>query len=116
MIPSEASAAANSSFAWVYLMSLCMLNEKVDPYKVLAVVGCLGGVVLLAISGWLASLPSTHANNTGNSTGPPPPRPKFHLSVGILVEFACAILQAVYLVAFRKWALRGGRFPVRALC
>ena len=28
MLPSEASAAANSSFAWIYIMSLFMLDEK----------------------------------------------------------------------------------------
>eukprot|EP00729_Bicosta_minor_P014610 gene14610-13163_t len=111
MIPAEASAAANSSFAWVYLLSIFLLHEKVDWVKLLAVLGCLGGVVLLAISGWLETLPKnvTHAHHHNHSI----PLPQFELSTGIVVEFACAILQAVYLVAYRKWALRGGRFPAK---
>ena len=50
MLPSEASAAANSSFAWVYVLSLCLLSEKLDWVKVAAVVGTLVGVLLLALS------------------------------------------------------------------
>lgn len=110
--PAEASAAANSSFAWVYVLSLVMLRtETFDWVKAIAVLGCLGGVVLLAISGWLESLPknTTHAHHGNHSI----PLPKFTMSAGIMVEFACAILQAVYLVAYRKWALRGGKFPAK---
>ena len=73
MIPAEASAAANSSFAWVYLLSIFLLHEKVDWVKLLAVLGCLGGVVLLAISGWLETLPKnvTHAHHHNHSVRTP---------------------------------------------
>lgn len=100
MLPSEASAAANSSFAWVYVLSICLLGEKVDWIKILAVVGCLGGVALLAISDLTAS------SHSANST-------KTHVvfSFGILVEFGCAISQAFYFVAFRRWAIRHGKLP-----
>ena len=33
VLPSEASAAGNSSFAWVYLISLLLKHEKIDPIK-----------------------------------------------------------------------------------
>lgn len=107
MLPSEASAAANSSFAWVYAMSLCMLNEPVDVLKVVAVVACLAGVVLLAISGYEQSLDQNRTDANGTVI----PRPKFHLSTGILVEFCCAIGQALYYVVYRKYAIRGGKLP-----
>ena len=37
LLPSEASAAANSAFAWVYVLSIVFLKERVDYVKVLAV-------------------------------------------------------------------------------
>lgn len=97
MIASEASAAANSSFAWVYVMSICILKEKVDWVKILAVLGCLGGVAMMAID----EIGSDDKKN----------HKKFELSAGILVEFGCAVSQAFYFVAFRRWALQEGRYP-----
>jgi drug/metabolite transporter (DMT)-like permease len=91
MLPSEASAAANSSFAWVYMLSLFMLGETLDWIKVFAVLLTLGGVILLALSAL-----------QGQKAG---------FSVGIVVEFGCAVSQAFYFVAFRKWAVRNGTLP-----
>jgi drug/metabolite transporter (DMT)-like permease len=76
MLPSEASAAANSSFAWVYMLSLFMLGETLDWIKVFAVLLTLGGVILLALSAL-----------QGQKAG---------FSVGIVVEFGCAVSQAFY--------------------
>ena len=102
MLPSEASAAANSSFAWVYIISLCLLHESFDAVKALAVLTCLAGVVLLALSGEKEDI----KGNGGNSKGG-----KVEFSPGILVEVFCAFTQAFYYVAFRKWALRNGNMP-----
>ena len=93
MLPSEASAAANSSFAWVYLISSCLLSESFDAVKGLAVLSCMGGVVLLTISAEKGK--------------------KVTFSAGILVEVFCAFTQAFYYVAFRKWALRNGTVQTR---
>ena len=91
MIPSMATATANSSFAFVYLLSLVLLREKFDILKLLSVFACLGGVVLLALS-------STKGQ-------------EIQFSTGILIEALCALAQAVYLVAFRKWGIKNGKLP-----
>jgi len=92
MIPSEASAAANSSFAFVYLLGLPILGEYLDPIKGLAVLVCLIGVGCLAVAG----------DDSGQS---------MKLSPGIGVEGLCAVVQALYLVFYRKYALRMGALP-----
>eukprot|EP00041_Stephanoeca_diplocostata_P017921 m.370438 g.370438 ORF g.370438 m.370438 type:complete len:532 (+) comp20859_c0_seq1:210-1805(+) len=91
MLPSEAVAVANSSFAWVYVISLCALKERVDPFKVIAVLVCMGGTVMLAIAG-------TEGGHT-------------EFSMGIIVETLCALGQAIYFVAFRRFATRMGKLP-----
>jgi len=91
MIPSEASATANSAFAFVYLFSIPLLKERVDAIKGVAVALCMAGVIALAI---------------GASGGK-----HFGISAGILVEAACAVGQALYFVAFRKWGIREGALP-----
>lgn len=52
-------------------------------------IGTLVGVVLLAISSLQGA----------------------GFSIGVIVEFGCAVSQAFYFVAFRKWAVQKGRLP-----
>ena len=86
MIPSEASAAANSSFAFVYLLGVPVLGERLDAFKGVSVVVCLVGVALLAVAGAEGE--------------------QMHLSAGMLVETGCAVLQAVYLVLYRRCVVK----------
>ena len=55
--------------------------------------------------------PPSPATDSGNMPHPIVPRQTFHLSTGIIVEFCCAIGQALYFVVYRKYAIRGGQLP-----
>ena len=90
ILPSEASAAGNSSFGWVYILSIIIKEEKFDWLKGFAVSVCVTGVILLA---W-----------AGTKNG------KMTFNAAVLVEILCSFLWAVYLVLFRKYATRGGKY------
>ena len=71
--------AYNSSFVFVYLISVLVLREPVDVVKSAAVVVCLAGMTLMAIS-----------DGRGSHGG--------GLSIGVLVEISGSFLSAVYFV------------------
>lgn len=75
----EPSKAYNSSFVFVYLISVLVLREPVDVVKGAAVVVCLAGMTLMAISDGRGS----------HGAG---------LSTGVLVEISGSFLSAVYFV------------------
>ena len=72
--------AYNSSFVFVYLISVLVLREPVDVVKSAAVVVCLAGMTLMAIS-----------DGRGSHGGG-------GLSIGVLVEIVGSFLSAVYFV------------------
>lgn len=66
MIPVSANTAIyNSQCAAVFVFSIFMLKEKINVWKILAVLLCVGGVVLVALSGDSSGTKSKNFNAFG---------------------------------------------------
>ena len=122
VLPSEASAAGNSSFAWVYALSLLLKHEQIDWVKSVSVLFCLGGIILLAISNdtgdnhnssTTASRTRTRGDGSSSNTvvGWEGYQSHFHANAGILIEAAAAFTMALYYIAFQRWGLKQGAYP-----
>lgn len=89
------TAIYNSSCVFVFVFSVAVLKEKVSLLKIVAVVCCLGGVVMLCVDGLSSDDKSTKKKGGGDDAK--------NDVWGYVLVIVSTMLYSLYEVLFKRW-------------